>query len=66
MSNKNSKFTIKEIELNKLRVLRDEFAERAKADDRKAKALRRAEQDDMSWEMVKLGARPLRQRRLFK
>lgn len=61
-----SKYTIKEIHLAKLRILRDEFALKAKEDARKAKALRRAEDDDMNWELVKLGIKPLRQRRLFK
>jgi hypothetical protein len=60
------KYSIKEIHLAKLRVLRDEFALKAKEDERKAKALRRAEDDDMNWELVKLGIKPLRQRRLFK
>ncbi len=61
-----SKYTIKEIHLAKLRILRDEFAQKAKEDERKAKALRRAEDDDLNWELVKLGIKPLRQRRLFK
>lgn len=58
--------TIKEINLAKLRILRDEFAERAKSNERKAKAIRNAEQDEMTWELVKMGVKPLRQRRLFK
>lgn len=66
MSNKNSKFTIKEIHLKKLRILRDEIARDIRDNERKAKALRHAEECEMSWELVKLGARPLRQRRLFK
>lgn len=60
------KYSIKEIHLAKLRILRDEFAQKAKEDERKAKALRRAEDDDMNWELVKLGIKPLRQKRLFK
>jgi len=60
------KYSIKEIHLAKLRVLRDEFALKAKEDDRKAKALRRASDDDMNWELIKLGVKPLRQKRLFK
>ncbi len=60
------KYSIKEIHLAKLRILRDEFAQKAKEDERKAKALRRAEDDDLNWELVKLGIKPLRQRRLFK
>lgn len=58
--------TIKEIHLAKLRILRDEFAQLAKDNTRRNEARRRAEEADMSWEMVKLGARPLSQRRLFK
>lgn len=60
------KTTIKEIHLAKLRILRDEFAQLAKDNTRRNEARRRAEEADMSWEMVKLGARPLTQRRLFK
>ncbi len=60
------KYSIKEIHLAKLRVLRDEFAQKAKEDERKAKALRRAEDDALNWELVKLGIKPLRQKRLFK
>ena len=60
------KYSIKEIHLAKLRTLRDEFAQKAKEDERKAKALRRAEDDDLNWELVKLGIKPLRQKRLFK
>ncbi len=60
------KYSIKEIHLAKLRILRDEFAQKAKEDERKAKALRRAEDDDLNWELVKLGIKPLRQKRLFK
>ena len=58
--------SIKEINLAKLRILRDEFAERAKNNERKAKAIRKAEEAEMTWEMVKLGVKPLAQRRLFK
>lgn len=62
----NNKFTIKEIHLAKLRVLREEIKQDIRNNERKAKALRQAEECEMSWELVKLGARPLRQRRLFK
>jgi hypothetical protein len=58
--------SIKEINLAKLRILRDEFAERAKQNERKAKAIRKAEQAEVTWELVKLGVKPLRQGRLFK
>lgn len=66
MSNKNSKFTIKEIHLAKLRVLKEEIKRDIRDNERRAKALRHAEECDMNWELVKLGARPLSQRRLFK
>lgn len=58
--------SIKEIHLAKLRVLRAEFAEIARTNTRKAEALRKAERDEMTWELVKLGARPIRQGRLCK
>ena len=58
--------SIKEIHRAKLRVLRDEIARDNQLLERKAKALRRAEDDDLNWELVKLGIKPLRQRRLFK
>jgi hypothetical protein len=58
--------SIKQIHLAKLRILRDEFAQIAKDNTRRNEARRRAEEAEMSWEMVKLGARPLSQRRLFK
>lgn len=66
MSNKNSKFTIKEIHLTKLAVLKEEIKRDIRDNERKAKALRHAEECDMNWELVKLGVRPIRQRRLFK
>jgi hypothetical protein len=58
--------SIKEIHLAKLRILRNEFAEIAKSNARRDEARRRAEEADMSWELVKLGVKPLAQRRLFK
>ena len=58
--------TIKEINLAKLRILRDEFAQLAKNNERRNVALRRAEEAEMTWELVKMGVKPLRQRRLFK
>jgi len=58
--------SIKEIHLAKLRVLRNEFAEIARNNTRRNEARRRAEEADMSWELVKLGVKPLAQRRLFK
>lgn len=58
--------TIKEINLAKLRILRDEFAQQAKDNARRNTALRRAEEAEMTWELVKMGVKPLRQGRLFK
>lgn len=58
--------SIKEIHLAKLRVLRAEFAEIAKSNARRDEARRRAEEADMAWELVKLGVKPMAQRRLFK
>lgn len=58
--------SIKQIHLAKLRILRDEFAQLAKDNTRRNEARRRAEEAEMGWELVKLGARPLRQGRLFK
>jgi hypothetical protein len=57
---------IKEIHLAKLRVLRDEFAEIARNNTRRDAARRRAEEADMTWELVKLGVKPMSQRRLCK
>lgn len=55
--------SIKEIHRAKLRVLRDEIALDNNIQDRKAKALRNAEQMELQWELVKLGVRPLKNRR---
>ena len=46
--------------------LRAEIGELAKNTERKQRAIQRAEEDDMAWEMVKMGCRPIRQGRLFK
>lgn len=58
--------SIKEIHLAKLRVLRNEFAEIARNNTRRDAARRRAEEADMTWELVKLGVKPMSQRRLCK
>jgi hypothetical protein len=58
--------SIKEIHLAKLRILRDEFAEIARNNTRRNEARRRAEEADMTWELVKLGVKPMSQRRLCK
>ena len=58
--------SIKEIHLAKLKVLRAEFAEIAKSNARRDAARRRAEEADMTWELVKLGVKPISQRRLCK
>ena len=58
--------SIKQFHLAKLAVLKEEIKRDIRDNERRAKALRRAEEAEMTWEMVKLGARPLSQRRLFK
>ena len=58
--------SIKEIHLAKLRVLRAEFADLAKDNTRRNEARRRAEEHGMTWELVKLGVKPIHQRRLCK
>lgn len=58
--------SIKEIHLAKLRILRNEFAEIARNNTRRDEARRRAEEADMTWELVKLGVKPISQRRLCK
>jgi len=62
----NKHTNIKEINLAKLAVLQEEFRELAKSNERKAKAIRKAEQAEITWELVKLGIKPMRQGRLFK
>lgn len=62
----NKHTSIKEISLAKLAVLKEEFRELDKSNQRKAKAIRNAEQAEITWELVKLGIKPLRQGRLFK
>ena len=56
--------TIKERELAKLRVLRNEFAERAEADRRRSVSIRRAElaeqKQEMEWAQVTRQTLPLR------
>jgi hypothetical protein len=58
--------SIKQFHLAKLAVLKEEIKRDIRDNERRAKALRRAEEAEMTWEMVKLGVRPLSQRRLFK
>jgi hypothetical protein len=58
--------SIKEINMAKLAVLRAELKEITRNNERKAKAIRNAEEAEMSWELAKLGVRPLRQHRLYK
>lgn len=58
--------SIKEINMAKLRTLRAELQEITRNNERKAKAIRNAEQAEITWELVKLGIKPLRQGRLFK
>jgi len=58
------RYTVKEIHLAKLRTLRAEFKELAESNERKAKAIRNAEQAEIAWELVKLGVKPLRAKHL--
>ena len=55
--------SIKEIHRAKLRVLRDEIARDNNIQDRKAKALRNAEQMELKWELEIIGVKPLKARR---
>jgi predicted component of type VI protein secretion system len=58
--------SIKQIHLAKLRVLREEIQRDIRDNTRRVEARRRAEQCELSWELVKLGVKPIRQGRLFK
>ena len=58
--------SIKEINMAKLAALRVELKEITRNNERKAKAIRNAEEAEITWELVKLGIKPLRQGRLFK
>jgi hypothetical protein len=58
--------SIKQIHLAKLRVLRDDIARDQRDNERRNEARRRAEQCEMTWELVKLGVKPIRQGRLCK
>lgn len=58
--------SIKQVHLAKLKVLRDEIAKDVRDNKRRAQALRRAEECEASWEIIKAGAKPLRQGRLFR
>jgi hypothetical protein len=60
------RYTVKEINMAKLAALRVELKEITRNNERKAKAIRNAEQAEITWELVKLGVKPLRQGRLFK
>ena len=60
------RYTVKEINMAKLAALRVELKEMTRNNERKAKAIRNAEQAEITWELVKLGVKPLRQGRLFK
>lgn len=55
--------SIKEIHRAKLRLLRNQIVEDMQETHRKAEALRKAEQMELQWELVKLGVRPLKTRR---
>ena len=60
------RYTVNEINMAKLAALRVELKEMTRNNERKAKAIRNAEEAEITWELVKLGVKPLRQGRLFK
>lgn len=55
--------SIKEIHRAKLRLLRDEIARDNQLLERKAKALRKAEQMELTWELETFNVRPLKSKR---
>lgn len=59
-------FSIKWRNGDRWKNLRKEMGELAENTKRKQRAIQKAEEDDMAWEMVKMGCRPIRQGRLFK
>jgi hypothetical protein len=59
-------FSVKWRNSERWKNLRAEFGELAKNTERKQRAIAKAEEADMAWEMVKMGCKPIRQGRLFK
>ena len=60
MSNRNSKFTVREIHLAKLRQLREDIIRDMDDHTKHQRATREAEQRNYNWELAKLGIKPLR------
>ena len=59
-------FSIKWRNSDRWKNLHAEMRQLAKNTERKQQALARAEEDDMAWELMKMGCKPVRQKRLFK
>ena len=59
-------FSIKFRNSERWKNLRKEMGELAQSAERKQRAIAKAEEADLSWEMVKMGCKPIRQGRLFK
>lgn len=59
-------FSIKFRNSERWKNLRAEMGELAKNTERKQRAIQNAEENDMAWELIKMGCRPVRQKRLFK
>jgi hypothetical protein len=59
-------FAVKFVNSERWKNLHAEMRELAKGTQKKQRALAKAEEDDMAWEMVKMGCKPIRQGLLFK
>lgn len=59
-------FSIKFRNSDRWKNLRKEMGELAQSAERKQRAIQKAEEDDMAWELIKMDCRPIRQKRLFK
>ena len=59
-------FSIKFRNSERWKNLRAEMGELAKNTERKQRAIQNAEENDMAWELIKMGCRPVQQKRLFK
>jgi len=59
-------FAVKFVNSERWKNLHSEMRELAKGTQKKQRALAKAEEDDMAWELIKMDCRPVRQKRLFK
>jgi hypothetical protein len=59
-------FSIKFRNSERWKNLRAEMGRLAENTERKQRAIAKAEESDMAWEMVMMGCKPIRQGRLFK